>query len=169
MDLGLNGKVALITGAGSQIGFGKGIALVLAREGCDIAVSDIDYEGVKKTAADMEASGNKALAIEADVTQMAEVKDMVKITLEQLGKIDILVNNAGAGHPTQPFVDVPESVWNRVIDLNLRGTMNCTQAVLPHMIACKSGAIINNASVIIQTEHCILPLAILCRFSIGTP
>jgi 3-oxoacyl-[acyl-carrier protein] reductase len=146
MDLGLKGKVALITGAGSQIGFGKGIALVLAREGCDIVVSDIDYDGVKKTASAVEALSRQALAIKTDVTNSAEVKAMVQAALDKFGRVDILVNNAGAGHPIQPFVDVPEQMWNRVIDLNVRGVMNCTQAVLRQMIAQKKGIIISISS-----------------------
>ena len=78
MDLGLKGKVALVTGAGSQIGYGKGIALTLAREGCDIVAADIDLEGAKKTAAEVEALGRKAIAIKVDVRNRAEVDDMVK-------------------------------------------------------------------------------------------
>src|SRR4030042_388969 len=95
MELGLKGKVALVTGAGSPVGFGRGIALTLAKYGCDIAANDIDLEGVQKTAADIEALGRQALAIKADVTKVAEVKEMVKKTLEKFGRIDILVNNAG--------------------------------------------------------------------------
>jgi 3-oxoacyl-[acyl-carrier protein] reductase len=146
MDLGLEGKVALITGAGSPIGFGRGIALVLAGEGCDIVVNDIDYGNAQKTAAEVEALGRKAMAIKADVTNSAEVRDMVKEALAKFGKIDILVNNAGATNPVQPFVETPESVWNKIIDLNLRGTMNCAQAVLSHMLSRKSGRIINISS-----------------------
>jgi 3-oxoacyl-[acyl-carrier protein] reductase len=146
MELGLKGKVALITGAGSQIGFGKGIALVLAREGCDIAVSDIDFEGVKKTASAVEVLGRRALALKTDVTSSTEVKAMVQAALDKFGRVDILVNNAGAGHPMMPFVDVPEQMWNKVIDLNVRGVMNCSQAVLRHMISQKSGIIISISS-----------------------
>ncbi len=146
MDLNLQGKVAIVTGAGSQIGFCKGIALVLAREGCNLVVADVDYEGVKKTAATIEGVGRKALAVKTNVTKMAEVKEMVSAAIQKFGKVDILVNGAGAGHPTQPFANVPEEMWNAVLDLNLRGVMNCTQTVLPHMIAQKWGKIVNVAS-----------------------
>jgi NAD(P)-dependent dehydrogenase (short-subunit alcohol dehydrogenase family) len=95
MDLGLKGKVALVTGAGSQIGFGKAICLTLAKEGCDIIASDIDFDGTKKTAAEVEALGRKALAVKADVTKKAEVQEMVRQALAKFGKIDILVNCAG--------------------------------------------------------------------------
>ena len=108
MDLGLKGKVALVTGAGSPVGFGRGIALTLAKYGCDIIANDIDGEGVQKTAADVVALGRKALAIKADVTQIAEVKDMVKQALDRFGRIDILVNNEGRTNTPTPFVDTPE-------------------------------------------------------------
>ncbi|MCR4394109.1 MAG: SDR family NAD(P)-dependent oxidoreductase, partial [Dehalococcoidales bacterium] len=73
MDLKLNGKVALVTGAGSQVGFGKGICMALAEAGCDIVVNDIDKEGATKTAADIEAMGCRSLVAVADVTKVAEV------------------------------------------------------------------------------------------------
>jgi NAD(P)-dependent dehydrogenase (short-subunit alcohol dehydrogenase family) len=146
MDLGLKGKVALVTGAGSPVGFGKGIALTLAGAGCDIVVNDIDYEGIKKTAAEVEALGRKALAIKADVTQVAEVKEMVKTAIEKFGKIDILVNNAGRTTTPTPFVETPEENWEKVINLNIYGVFHCTKAVLPQMIARKSGKIINISS-----------------------
>ncbi len=78
MELGLKGKVALVTGAGSQIGFGKAIALQLAKEGCDVVINDIDLDGAKETAAAVEKLGRKSLAIKADVTSGAEWDGMVK-------------------------------------------------------------------------------------------
>ena len=147
MDLGLKGKVALVTGAGSQIGFGKGIALTLAKEGCDIVVGDIDLEGAKKTAAEVEALGRKALAVKADVSSSAEANDMVKAALAKFGKIDILVNNAGAIHAMKPFVENTEEDRDRDINLNLKGAMNCSKAVLPQMISRKSGKIISISSI----------------------
>ena len=134
MELGLQGKVALVTGAGSQIGFGKAIALSLAREGCDIAVNDVDLGGARKTASEVESLGRKALAIKADVTNSREVADMVNTILNTFGSLDILVNNAGACAPPKPFLKMTEEEWNRDININLNGTMNCTRAVLPHMI-----------------------------------
>jgi NAD(P)-dependent dehydrogenase (short-subunit alcohol dehydrogenase family) len=146
MDLGLKDKVALVTGAGSQVGFGRGIALTLAKYGCDIVVNDIDGEGVQKTATDVQAQGRKALAIKADVTKVAEVKDMVKKALDRFGRIDILVNNAGRTTTPTPFVETPEKNWEIVINLNIYGVFHCTKAVLPHMLERKSGKIINIAS-----------------------
>jgi NAD(P)-dependent dehydrogenase (short-subunit alcohol dehydrogenase family) len=146
MELGLKGKVALVTGAGSQIGFGKAIVLALAREGCDIAVNDIDIEGASQTAAEVKALGQKAVAIRADVTSAREVNDMFKKSIAELGRIDILVNNAGACTPPRAFLEMTEEEWNRDININLNGTMHCIRAVAPHMIARQSGKIVNIVS-----------------------
>jgi NAD(P)-dependent dehydrogenase (short-subunit alcohol dehydrogenase family) len=147
MDLGLKDKVALVTGAGSQRGFGKGIALVLAKEGCDIIASDIDIEGAEQTAAEVRALGLKAIAIKVDVTSVAQVDDMVKSALAQFGRIDILVNNAGGSTPPQPFAETVEAKWDRDINLNLKGVLYCTRAILPQMISRKSGKIVSISSV----------------------
>jgi 3-oxoacyl-[acyl-carrier protein] reductase len=146
MDLGLNGKVALITGAGSPVGFGRGIALTLASSGCDIVANDIDQEGAEKTASEAEALGYKAMAIKADVTKMTEVNEMVKAVIKKFGKIDILVNNAGRATAPRPFVETPEKDWELVFNLNIYGVFNCTKAVLPYMLQRKSGKIINISS-----------------------
>ena len=146
MDLGLNGKVALVTGAGSPVGFGRGIALTLANAGCDIIANDIDQEGAEKTASEVEAIGRKAMAVKADVTKITEVNDMVKAVMKKFGKIDILVNNAGRATTPRPFVETPEKDWELVFNLNIYGVFNCTKAVLPHMLERKSGKIINISS-----------------------
>lgn len=146
MDLGLKGKVAVVTGAGSQIGFGKGIALTLAKEGCDVVVTDIDFEGVEKTAAEIKALGRKCLATKTDVTDSAQVKSMIDSALGQFGKIDILVNNVGTSTQPKDFVDTTEAEWDKNLNINLRSALNCTKAVLPHMIKQKSGKIVSMAS-----------------------
>jgi NAD(P)-dependent dehydrogenase (short-subunit alcohol dehydrogenase family) len=146
MDLGLQGKVALVTGAGSQIGFGKGTAMILAEEGCDIVVNDLDIKGAEQTAAEIEALGCRAIAVKADVVESAEVKEMVKTAITQLGKIDILVNNAGASSPPKPFIETTEKDWAVSINTNLWGVLNCTKAVIDEMVARKSGKIISIVS-----------------------
>jgi len=146
MDLGLQGKVALVTGAGSQKGFGKGIALALAKEGCDIIVVDKDLEGAEQTAAEVRALGHQAIAFKVDVTKSSEVNDAVKTALEKFDKIDILVNDAGACTPAKPFVEKTEAEWEPDIDINLKGGLICTKAVLPQMLERKSGKIINISS-----------------------
>jgi NAD(P)-dependent dehydrogenase (short-subunit alcohol dehydrogenase family) len=147
MDLGFKGKVALVTGAGSQIGFGKQIALLFAREGCDaVAVTDIDQEGVEKTAEAIRKLGRKSIAVKADVTSKAEVQAMVKKVKDEYGKIDILANVAGAviGYGTLEQQDT--ETWDKNIHLNLYGTMLVTQAVLPLMKEQKYGSIVNIGS-----------------------
>jgi len=147
MDLGLKNKVALVTGAGSQIGFGKGIVFCLAKEGCDVIVVDIDLEGAQKTVAELEASGYNALALKADITHAEEVDKMVKAGLDEFGKIDILINNAGKVN-TPTLVEATEKDWHINIDINLKGTWHCCRAVLPQMLERKSGKIVNVSSVI---------------------
>ena len=95
MELGLKNKVALVTGAGSQKGFGKAIALTLAKEGCDVIVADIELNGARQTAAEIEALGRKALAVKADISKNNEVSELAQSALAKFGRIDILVNNAG--------------------------------------------------------------------------
>jgi len=146
MELGLKGKVALVTGAGSQIGFGKAIALQLAKEGCDVVINDIDLDGAKKTAAAVEKLGRKSLAIKADVTSGAEWDGMVKQIIEKFGRIDILVNNAGGCSPFKPFLQMTDKDWDFDIAINLRSTRNGMKAILPQMIKQKSGKIVNITS-----------------------
>jgi 3-oxoacyl-[acyl-carrier protein] reductase len=148
MDLGLKDKVALVTGAGSQIGFGKAIAITLAQEGCDVAVNDLNPEDVEKTAAEVKKQGRRVIAVQADVTKKAEVEAMVKKVLDEYGRIDILVNNAGGMMPGGPFIEQTEENWDKQINLNLKAAMFCSQAVLPSMTAQKYGKIINITSTV---------------------
>jgi 3-oxoacyl-[acyl-carrier protein] reductase len=147
MDLGLKGKVALVTGAGSQKGFGKSIAITLAKEGCDVIVCDIDAEGANLTAAEIKKLGRKAIAVKMDITNSTEVKRVVEESLKQFKVIDILVNNAGAISTVSHFIEKSEAEWYRDIELNLKGAMNCTYAILPRMIARRSGKIVNISSI----------------------
>jgi NAD(P)-dependent dehydrogenase (short-subunit alcohol dehydrogenase family) len=146
MDLGLTDKVALVTGTGSQTGFGKAIAMTLAREGCDVISADVFLEGAERTAADIRALGRKAIAIKVDITKNSEVSDMVETALAEFGKIDILVNDVGVGSEGRSFLEAQEGDWDLCIDTNIKGTMYCTKAVLPHMLSRKYGKIINIAS-----------------------
>ncbi len=146
MELGLKGKIALVTGAGSQIGFGKAIALALAKEGCDVVINDINLDDAKITAAEVEKLGQKSLAIKGDVTSGADWDNMVKEVLGKFGRIDILVNNAGGCTPPRPFLDMTDADWDFDINVNLRGVRNGTRAVLPHMIEQKSGKMVNITS-----------------------
>jgi NAD(P)-dependent dehydrogenase (short-subunit alcohol dehydrogenase family) len=145
MDLKLKDKVALVTGTGSPIGYGKGIALALAREGCDIISADIDFKGAKQTAAEVKALGRQALVTKVDVRNRDEVNDMVKRGLEKFGRIDILINNAGVSSQWKSFMEMTREDWDYDIGVNLYGQMNVAQAVLPHMVSRKAGRIINTS------------------------
>ncbi len=146
MDFGLEGKKAIVTGAGSPIGFGRTIALTLAKAGCDVLAADIDLEGARNTAREIEALGRQAAAVRADIANNIEVKAMAKAALDKFGRIDILVNNAGACTPPKQFLEMTEAECDSDININLKGTMNCTRAVLPQMLKQKYGKIVNIAS-----------------------
>jgi NAD(P)-dependent dehydrogenase (short-subunit alcohol dehydrogenase family) len=143
MDLKLNGKIAFVTGTGSQVGFGKGIAEMLAKEGCDVICADIDLPGAEKTAAAVAKLGRKSLALRVDITDRASVDAAAKQALEAFDHVDILVNCAGKASGIRPFVELPPELWDIDINVNLRGTMNMTQALLPQMLARKYGKIVN--------------------------
>ncbi len=149
MDLGFKGKVALVTGAGSQVGFGKAIALLLAKEGCEaVAVTDVNLEDAKKTAEEVKKLGVKSVAIGADITKKTEIYAMVENVITAYKKIDILCNVAGAilHKDFVPLDEQKDETWSKQMDLNLFGTMYVTRAVLPHMRKQKHGAIVNIGS-----------------------
>ena len=141
----LKGKVALVTGAAQ--GIGKAIALLLARNGADIVVSDINLEKAEETAKEIRAIGPKAMAVKVDVANWSDVERMVTGILEKLAKIDILVNNAGITRD-KLILRMTEEDWDAVLGVNLKGTFNCTKAVVRHMAKQRSGKIVNIASVV---------------------
>lgn len=140
----LEGKTALITGAGR--GIGQGIALAFARQGCDIAAAARTADEVNATVDAVRRTGRRALALIVDVSKPRDVRGMVDATLETFGRIDILVNNAGYAC-FKPFIELSFEEWQRTIDVNLTGVFLATKAVLPSMIARKTGRIINISSV----------------------
>ncbi len=141
----LTGKVALVTGAAQ--GIGRAIALLLARNGADIVVSDINLEKAEETAKEVRAIGPKAMAVKVDVANLSDVDRMVAGILEKLAKIDILVNNAGITRD-KLILRMTEEDWDAVLGVNLKGTFNCTKAVVRHMAKQRSGKIVNIASVV---------------------
>jgi 3-oxoacyl-[acyl-carrier protein] reductase len=140
----LANKVALITGGGG--GIGSAIARRLAREGAKIAVADIDGETAKSRAAEIAGQGYEAISIIADVTNKHSVQQMIQATLRQWGKLDILVNVAG-GAQIKPVVDIEDSDWDHIIDMNLKSVFLCSQAVLPTMIKQRYGKIVSISSI----------------------
>jgi 3-oxoacyl-[acyl-carrier protein] reductase len=147
MDLKLKGKVALVTGTASQVGMGNAICKYLAQEGCDIISVDINLEGAQQTADAVKALGKKAIALKANVADGAEVDEAVKVALNEFGRIDILVNTAGLAAGGGPFLESKKESWQKDIDVNLYGTMNCSKAVIPTMVKQKYGKIVNFSSI----------------------
>jgi NAD(P)-dependent dehydrogenase (short-subunit alcohol dehydrogenase family) len=141
MDLGLKDKVAVVTGTGSELGFGYAIALTLAQEGCHVAGFDI--AGAEKTAAKATALGCKAIAFKVDVTKKADVETAVQKTLKEFGKIDILVNNAGISVPWNSALEADVADYEKTMSVNFYGEMNMVKAIAPHMISRKYGKIVN--------------------------
>ncbi len=140
----LKNKVAIITGA--RRGMGKTHALLLAKAGAKVVVSDISQEDCEKVVKEIEKQGREALAVKCDVTKKVEVDELVKKTVEKFGKVDILVNNAGIVQ-FKPFLELTEEDWDRTLDINLKGYFLCTQACAQEMAKQKSGVIVNIASV----------------------
>lgn len=145
MDLKLRGKVALVTGSGSPIGYGRAIALQLAGEGCDVICADLDRAWAEEAAAAVEALGRGALAVAVNVVERDEVDAMVAAAMDHFGRIDILVNNAGASSEDKPFMEKTKADWDLDIGVNLYGQMNVAQAVIPYMAARKYGRIVNTS------------------------
>ena len=141
----LTGRVALITGGG--YGIGRSIGEMMADFGADVAIADIREELAKETATLLGRFGHRTLAIKADVSNNADVENMVRTTVEKLGAVDILVNNAGMLVGNAPIHETTEEVWDRIMAVNLKGVFLCTRATLPVMIKQKKGSIINIASV----------------------
>jgi 3-oxoacyl-[acyl-carrier protein] reductase len=142
----LKGKVALITGAGSQRGIGKAIALCLAGKGATVVVADLNLEGAQTVAEEIKKLGGQAVGAEVNIANEASVRRMVELTLEKYGKVDILVNNAGITQPVKT-IDITEADWDRMLAINLKGTFLCSKAVLKPMMEQKYGRIINMSSV----------------------
>jgi 3-oxoacyl-[acyl-carrier protein] reductase len=140
----LLGKVALVTGAAQ--GIGKAIALLLARHGADVVVSDINLEKAQETANEIQESGKRSLAAKVNVADLKDVEKMVETIVGQFGRIDILVNNAGITRD-RLILRMTEEDWDAVLDVNLKGTFNCTKAVIRYMSKQKSGKIVSIASV----------------------
>ncbi len=139
----LNGQIAIVTGGGR--GIGRAIALALAREGADIAIAELDQAGAKRTAEEVGALGRRSLATATDVTSRADLRAMVDRAKAEFGRIDILINNAGI-YRAAATLDVTEDHWDAIMNINAKAVFFATQAVLPTMMAQKSGAIVSLAS-----------------------
>ncbi len=136
-------RTALVTGAGS--GIGRAVCLQLAREGVNVACADLNKDAAETTAAAISQSGRESLSIAVDVTNRAQVQAMVDQAQSAWGRIDILVTCAGI-FPRAFISELEETEWDRVVDVLLKGTFLCCQAVLPVMTAQRSGRIVLTAS-----------------------
>jgi NAD(P)-dependent dehydrogenase (short-subunit alcohol dehydrogenase family) len=143
MATGLANKVAVVTGAGQ--GIGAAIAARLASEGASVVLVDIDQERVEQTAADLNGRSLSALASVVDITRKSEVDDLIDRVKTQFGTVDILVNNAGIIRDGF-VVNLTEQDWDQVLDVNLKGSFFCCQAVFPIMREKLAGKIVNIAS-----------------------
>lgn len=139
----MEGKVAIITGAGQ--GIGKAIAVSLAKKGVSAAIVDMNIANAEKTACEIVEAGERAISIQADISRVEDVKKVVDLTIKGLGSPDILVNNAGILHKTH-IEDITEEEWDRIMAVNLKSVFFAIQQVLPHMKAKKYGRIINISS-----------------------
>ena len=138
-------QVALITGGAR--GIGKEMALLFAKEGADLALFDVNAQALEETAGELRALGRRAETFVVDVTNAGVVDEAVSKVLDKLGRIDILLNNAGI---TQDglLVRMDEAQWDRVLDINLKGTFLCTRAVAKVMLKARRGRIVSIASIV---------------------
>jgi len=141
----LKGKVSIITGAGR--GIGRATAVKFAQEGAPVVVCDVSQETVDETVAAIRAAGGEAEGFVVDVTKRAQIDAMVEAVMARFGRIDTLVNNAGIVMDAQ-LRKMSDAAFDRVIDVNLKGTYNCARAVVEIMISQGSGVILNASSIV---------------------
>ena len=143
MDLGLKGKVALVTG-GTR-GLGQGIAAGLVREGVSVVIGDISTIEIQDKAAQAADAGEQILSVKTDVSKKTDVEKLVQTAVDTFGKIDILVNAAGTIRDNR-FLEIEEEEWDLILDTNLKGIYLVTKAAVPHMISRREGKIVNISS-----------------------
>ena len=136
----LRGKWVLLTGAAS--GIGRETCLILAREGCNLILADIDEEGLKSLAQQLESLGAKVISKVTDITNGDDIQALVDEVREKVGAVDVLVNNAGIGM-SEELKDTTEEQWNRLLNINFMGAVNMVNAFLPDMIKNGGGQIVN--------------------------
>jgi NAD(P)-dependent dehydrogenase (short-subunit alcohol dehydrogenase family) len=141
----LEGKAALVTGAGS--GIGRATAKAFVREGARVVVSDVNVAGGEETVAAIKKQGGDARFIRCDISKPAEVEALIRGTVEAFGRLDCAVNNAGIGGLMAPTGDYPEEAWDQVIATNLKGGWLCMKYEVQQMLKQGGGSIVNTASV----------------------
>lgn len=151
MDLGINNKVGIVTGA-SQ-GIGKAIAETLTKEGVNVVICSRSISNLNEASKDIERlTGKKISSIQADLTNQKDIKNLINRTVQMFGKVDILINNTG-GPPSMYFSQISGMDWQHAITQLLMSVINCTHAVLPHMKKQKWGRIINMTSFVAKQPY----------------
>ena len=140
----LDGKVSIVTGAASGIGFA--IAEAFAKEGANVTIADLDEDGGKKAVGEIQKLGRDALFVKTNISKRDDCKRLIDETVKKFNRIDVLVNNAGLQH-VSPITEFPEDKWDLLIGVMLTGAFLCTKYALPFMIQQKSGRIINMSSI----------------------
>jgi 3-oxoacyl-[acyl-carrier protein] reductase len=140
----LKHKVVIVTGAAA--GIGAGVAKLFTERGAHVFLADLNGEGVKKTAATLQADGGSAFAFEANAGSRDAMANVVEDAVKRFGRIDVLINNAGI-YPRHPFLEMTEEQWDNMQNINMKSVFHCTKLVMPHMVRQRSGAVVNIASV----------------------
>jgi 2-hydroxycyclohexanecarboxyl-CoA dehydrogenase len=143
MDLGFSGKTVIVTGGASNIG--RAVSFAFAEEGANVVIADWDEKQAQKVVNGIKEKGGKAIAEKIDICDWGQVQSIVKKTLDEFGQIDVLVNSVG-GNVDEYFLKESREKWQKTMDMNLWGMINCTRAVLDHMVERKFGNVVSVGS-----------------------
>lgn len=150
-----SGRVAVVTGAGS--GIGRSTALMYAREGAKVVVSDIDDKGGQETVRLIEQMGCEAIFVRVDVSNPSDCENLAKASLDRFGRLDFACNNAGIGGESNKTADYSIENWQKVIAINLSGVFYCMKYQIPAMLKTGGGSIVNMTSILGQVGFAAAP------------